>query len=171
MAKSPASKSYKPWTDEEAASLRRLAEAGMPRSEIARQIGRSPDAVANYASKIGVKLAHPGSALPARPEASPLSGVGDDLPEPARGEGRRAPDEGKPPARFPSLASGAAEPERRLKVVRLDRSALPWIWEIRHDGAAHPLARSGRGFRSAEDAWTAGKSALTDVGRRGDMER
>ena len=173
MTKSPSPNSRQPWTNEETVALQRLARACTPRSEIARQLGRSPDAVANYASKIGVKLVHPGVALPARRKALPPPIASDDRPKPPRVGDLRSSDEGKPPNRLRPLAlgAGAAEPEHRLRVMRLDRPTLPWIWEIRRDGAATPFARSQTGYRSAEDAWDAGTVVLAGTRRQGEPER
>ena len=172
MAKPPSPNSRQPWTDEEEVTLRQLAEAGTPRSEIAHQLGRSSDAVANYASKIGVKLAHPGIMYLKQPEALPLPSAGDDHFEPARAAVHFASNEGTPKRFWPwALSADTIEPEVRLKVSRLDRPTLPWIWEIRHDGATHPLARSGQGYRSAQDAWDAGKVILAGTKRQGGLER
>ena len=70
----------------------------------------------------------------------------------------------KPPdrlGRWPSQAdTGGSEPDVRLRVVRLPRPSLPWVWEFYADGDCTPRRRSDRGFRSAEDAWADGKDAL-----------
>ncbi len=44
---------------------------------------------------------------------------------------------------------------------------LPWTWEIVSDGTRAGAQRSLRGYRSAEDAYAAGRAALADLGHRG----
>ena len=56
MAATPRPNSQKPWTPEEAATLRRLAEARCSPRDIAEQLGRSILAVASQAGKLKVKL-------------------------------------------------------------------------------------------------------------------
>ena len=65
----------------------------------------------------------------------------------------------------------AAEPAFQLKVVRLNRPSLPWVWEIHRDGDAIPRKRSVRGYRCAEDAWDAGKAPLSRFKHQGNPER
>ena len=168
MAKPPSPNAHKPWMDDETRVLRRLARAGVPRREIASELGRSPDAIANYASKIGVKL-EPPSQTPAAPQAAvPPPAVSKDSSKPAGSDAIRSSAEGKPPNQIRLLALGGngAEPDFRLKVVRLARSTRPWIWEIRRDGEASARKCSTMGYRSAEDAWVAGKAALADYRHR-----
>jgi hypothetical protein len=51
-------------------------------------------------------------------------------------------------------------PEVVLRVERGGRSPLPWTWEIRQEGRSGVSRRSARGYRSAEEAWEAGREAL-----------
>ena len=59
-----------------------------------------------------------------------------------------------------------------LKVERGAKPPMPWTWEIvsASDRAAAPQ-RSLRGYRSAEEAWTAGRAALADLGHGPDPAR
>ena len=59
-------------------------------------------------------------------------------------------------------------PPRRFSVVvqRLARPPLPWAWAIHEEGEAEALQRSMQRYRSAEDAWTAGRAALEAIGGR-----
>ena len=54
-------------------------------------------------------------------------------------------------------------PPRRFSVTvqRLARSPMPWTWAIHEDDAADPFRRSGRFYRSAEEAWAVGRAMLT----------
>ena len=70
-----------------------------------------------------------------------------------------------PPDRPGPTGVGAPEPDLRLRVVRLPRPSMPWVWEVYADGNCTPRRRSDRGFRSAEDAWADGQDAL--LGLRG----
>jgi hypothetical protein len=58
-----------------------------------------------------------------------------------------------------------------LKVGRTARSPLPWTWEIVGENGKAGARRSMRGYRSAEEAWTAGRAALADLGHGGDPAR
>ncbi len=53
-------------------------------------------------------------------------------------------------------------PPRRFSVTvqRLARPPMPWTWAIHEDDAAEPLHRSGRFYRSAEEAWAVGRAML-----------
>src|SRR3712207_7426458 len=48
---------------------------------------------------------------------------------------------------------------------------MPWTWEIHREGGTGPLRRAVRGYRSAEDAWEAGRAALARLGQRGQGSR
>src|SRR4051794_26972896 len=48
---------------------------------------------------------------------------------------------------------------------------MPWIWEISRDGEASAFRRAVRGYRSAEDAWEAGRVALARLERQGSRWR
>jgi hypothetical protein len=52
-------------------------------------------------------------------------------------------------------------PPRRFSVTvqRLARPPTPWTWAIHED--ADPCRRSGRFYRSAEEAWAVGRAMLT----------
>ena len=56
MAPVPRFNTRKPWTPEDTEALRRLIAARSPPREIAGQLGRSIEAVAKQAAKIGLKL-------------------------------------------------------------------------------------------------------------------
>lgn len=58
-----------------------------------------------------------------------------------------------------------------LKVERTARPPLPWAWEIVSEASKARVQRSLRGYRSAEDAWAAGRAALADLERGGDPAR
>jgi hypothetical protein len=58
-----------------------------------------------------------------------------------------------------------------LKVERAAKPPLPWTWEIVSDGGKAGAQRSLRGYRSAEEAWTAGRAALVALGHRDDPSR
>ena len=58
-----------------------------------------------------------------------------------------------------------------LMVSRTARPPLPWTWEICREADAASSQRSAGAYRSAEDAWAAGRSALTEKGREGDPSR
>ena len=132
----------KPWTPEERDTLRRLAEARLPRREISDRLERSASAVSHQAAKLSVGLP-PTSAVEAAAS----------LPAPVR-HGKPGPVPRRPPD------ANAADPGFHLKIVRLGRSPLPWIWEVRRDGEGMPRERSARGYRCAEDAWDAGQKPL-----------
>jgi hypothetical protein len=55
--------------------------------------------------------------------------------------------------------------------LRVERSApppLPWIWVIHREGDAPPVRRALRAYRSAEEAWEAGRAVLARLGGPGD---
>lgn len=54
-----------------------------------------------------------------------------------------------------------------LKVERAGQPPLPWTWEIVGGGGKAGAHRSLRGYRAAEEAWTAGRVALADMERSG----
>jgi hypothetical protein len=54
-----------------------------------------------------------------------------------------------------------------LKVERGARMPLPWTWEIASDGGKVGAQRSLRGYRSAEEAYAAGRAVLAAL-RDGD---
>jgi hypothetical protein len=58
-----------------------------------------------------------------------------------------------------------------LKVERGAQMPLPWTWEIVSDGTRAGAQRSIRGYRSAEDAYAAGRAALASLGHGGDPAR
>jgi hypothetical protein len=55
-----------------------------------------------------------------------------------------------------------------LKVERSAQMPLPWRWEIISDGGKTGAQRSLRGYRSAEEAYAAGRAALAALGHGGD---
>ena len=54
-----------------------------------------------------------------------------------------------------------------LKVERTGRPPLPWTWEIVSGDGEVGARRSLRGYRSAEEAWAAGRAALIESGLEG----
>ncbi len=53
-----------------------------------------------------------------------------------------------------------------LKVERGAHRPLPWTWEIVSEDGKVGAQRSLRGYRSAEDAYAAGRAALAELGHR-----
>ena len=47
-----------------------------------------------------------------------------------------------------------------IKVNRRVRPPAPWAWEIHLEGRAEAYRHSLRGYRSADEAWEAGRVAL-----------
>jgi len=58
-----------------------------------------------------------------------------------------------------------------LRVERTAAPPLPWIWLIHRDGEAVPARRALRSYRSAEEAWDAGRAVLARLGRAEGPER
>ncbi len=58
-----------------------------------------------------------------------------------------------------------------LKVERTGRPPRPWMWEIISEGGKAGAQRSLRGYRSAEDAYAAGRAALAALGHGDDPAR
>ncbi len=58
-----------------------------------------------------------------------------------------------------------------LKVGRTGRPPLPWTWEIVSEGGKAGARRSLRAYRSAEEAWAAGRAALAELEHGGDPSR
>lgn len=54
-----------------------------------------------------------------------------------------------------------------LRVMRAAKPPLLWTWEIHGESGKGDARRSLRGYRSAEEAWTAGRAVLADLGARG----
>ena len=55
-----------------------------------------------------------------------------------------------------------------LKVERGAKPPLPWTWKIVSECGKAGAQRSLRGYRSAEEAYAAGRAALATVGHGGD---
>jgi hypothetical protein len=64
----------------------------------------------------------------------------------------------------PPLRDGAV-PRFFVRVHRPARPPLPWTWAIHEEGRARPCRRSIRAYRSADEAWAAGRAVLDRVGR------
>ena len=58
-----------------------------------------------------------------------------------------------------------------LKVERAARAPLPWRWEIVSEDGKVGAQRSLRGYRSAEEAYAAGRAALAALGHGDDPAR
>ena len=61
------------------------------------------------------------------------------------------------------LASG---PEYEVRVRYVARPPAPWTWTIHIEGHPEPAYVSSDRHRSAEEAWVAGRSALTRLVQR-----
>ena len=66
----------------------------------------------------------------------------------------------------PGRLRGVPEQPMRLVILvhRCAQPPLPWAWAIHEEGEAEALQRSLQRYRSAEDAWTAGRAALEAIG-------
>ena len=134
----------KPWTPEEIEALRRFAADGVALDRIAEQLGRSVETVSERARKAGIVLDHARAVLAAaRAETSPLD---------ARA-GMSAPQAGR-------VIETLNVPKCYVLVRRGARPPAPWTWEIRQDGHSNAMQSAVRGYRSAEEAWEAGRAAL-----------
>ena len=51
-------------------------------------------------------------------------------------------------------------------VQRDARPPLPWSWQIRKQSDSSTQQRAVRGYRSAEEAWEAGRAALARLGQQ-----
>jgi hypothetical protein len=61
--------------------------------------------------------------------------------------------------------AGEGLPAKCFVLIRRQaRPLLPWVWEVHRSGHPDACWRAVRGYKSAEDAWVAGQSALA---RRG----
>ena len=58
-------------------------------------------------------------------------------------------------------------PDLRVRVLRRFGAPGPWTWQPHAGEAAFPLHRSTARFRSAEEAWAAGRAALLSRAARG----
>lgn len=56
---------------------------------------------------------------------------------------------------------GAARDQFFVKVVRQQAPPGRWTWEVYRDGGQHPLWTSEDTFRSAQEAWEAGRATLS----------
>jgi hypothetical protein len=63
----------------------------------------------------------------------------------------------------PPLSGGMAR--FFIKVQRQARPPAPWGWEIHLEGRAEAYRSSLRGYRSADEAWEAGRVALCRLGK------
>jgi hypothetical protein len=64
----------------------------------------------------------------------------------------------------PPIRDGAV-PRFFVRVHRPARPPLPWTWTIHQEGRAWPCRRSIRAYRSADEAWAAGRAMLARVGK------
>jgi hypothetical protein len=69
---------------------------------------------------------------------------------------------GRRPPWWDAIGTGASF---TLKVERGGRMPLPWTWEILQENGRGSPQCSMRGYPSAEEAWTAGRTALAGLGR------
>ena len=54
----------------------------------------------------------------------------------------------------------ALEPRFHARVLRLGKPPAPWIWAIYQRGREEPHRQSPQFYRSAEEAWAAGRAML-----------
>jgi hypothetical protein len=73
--------------------------------------------------------------------------------------------------RFVWLSADRPEPGLQLKVLRLPRPSLSWVWEFYRDDDAGFRVRSLKGYQSAEEAFQAGRAALADRAGMSDPAR
>ena len=140
-----------PWTPEETGTFRRLAAEGVALDLIAERLGRSRGALVDRARRIGVKLRESRDARTARRMEARPPGPVTRTDKPTMG-----------------WATGGPSPRIYVRVRRGARPPMPWTWEIhREGGGPAPLCCALRGYRSAEDAWEAGRAALAGLGRAG----
>jgi hypothetical protein len=66
--------------------------------------------------------------------------------------------------------SGGLLPPFFVLVKRRARPPLPWTWEVHRQGDPDTCWRALRGYKSAEDAWEAGQTALARLGLRHNPE-
>ncbi len=52
-----------------------------------------------------------------------------------------------------------------VRVHRQPRPRTPWMWAIYEKGRAEPCRRSTRFYRSADEAWTVGRTMLARAGK------
>jgi hypothetical protein len=62
-------------------------------------------------------------------------------------------------------AGSGAPPLLLVKVQRLAKPPMPWTWAIHKEGAAEAHRRSIRFYRSAEEAWAAGRAVADRMGK------
>ncbi len=60
----------------------------------------------------------------------------------------------------------ASRPSCELKVQHMARPPAPWGWAVHVEGRPAPAYASALRFRSAEEAWEAGRAALSRIERR-----
>ena len=140
----------KPWTLEDVEALRRFAAEGVALDQIAERLGRSPEAVSDRARKEGIVLNHARALSVGRAEAPPFS---------ARA-GTSAPQTGQ-------VIAALNVSHRYVRVRRGARPPTPWTWDIYQDGHSNTLRSAVRSYRSAEEAWEAGRAALAALEREG----
>ncbi len=63
-------------------------------------------------------------------------------------------------------AAGDLRPAYHLRVVRDPRPPRRWAWAIYRRGVPEPARVSPEGFRSADDAWEAGRAEFARLGLR-----
>jgi hypothetical protein len=125
-----------------------------------RPAGATGDAAHGVRGK-DAAAAEPGKRGGAGEEADAGAAGGD------RPEGRRAaPEEGAVTVRFP--ASGGLQPTYHVRVLRRPGPPRHWIWAIYRRGQPEPARVAPEGFRSADEAWEAGRAEFARLGLRPD---
>ena len=132
------------WTPEDTETLRHLTREGVAPDLIADRLGRSLGALSHRAVRIGFNLGKHRAGRAAEPGLARPFGSATRADKPLVGW----------------VTGDALAPLIYVQVRREGRSPLPWAWEIRRDGGLGALRCSLRGYRSAEEAWEAGRGAL-----------
>ncbi len=141
----------KPWTPEDIEALRRFAAEGVALDQIAEQLGRSLESVSDRARKVGIALGHARAVLAAERAGTSPFGARTGTSTPQAGW----------------VIETLNVPKRYVLVRRGARPPMPWTWEIRQDDHTNALRSAARGYRSAEEAWEAGRTALAALERVG----
>jgi hypothetical protein len=132
----------RPWSPEDIETLRRLAGEGVTPDLIAERLGRSREALVDRATRIGAKLQENRTAQRAEVR---LPGSGSRM-------GRVG---------VSWTIGDVSAPRPYVRVHREGRPSMPWTWEIRWEGEHGLWRRALRGYPSAEEAWEAGRAALS----------
>jgi hypothetical protein len=141
----------RPWTPEEIETLRRLATEGVPPDLIAERLGRSRRSLEDRARRIKVTIEKDRADRAAKRAQPQPAGSATRTDKPTVG-----------------WTAGDASALRLYVLVRRGgQPPMPWTWAIHREGGQELLRRAVRGYRSAEEAWEAGRAALAALERAG----